>query len=151
MFRPKNGGAASVDNEILSAITLRQGVRVMRGRRARAQMISEAQCLVYAMECERLGMARGVSLQRAKALMAMAYSWNMLAGQIRRYNASSMARRGIEPALYAAYAVFFLETIGAVMIMLGLFTRSPTKRSGRIQRTQTPSANGGASRERPET
>src|SRR4029453_14641756 len=34
-----------------------------------------------------------------------------------------MARRGIEPALYAAYAVFFLETIGAVLIMLGLFTR----------------------------
>jgi putative oxidoreductase len=36
---------------------------------------------------------------------------------------ASMARRGIEPALAAAYVVFFLETIGAVMIMLGLFTR----------------------------
>ena len=35
----------------------------------------------------------------------------------------SMARRGIEPALAAAYAVFFLETIGAICIMLGLFTR----------------------------
>jgi putative oxidoreductase len=35
----------------------------------------------------------------------------------------SMARRGIEPALLAAYTVFFLETIGAAMIMLGLFTR----------------------------
>jgi putative oxidoreductase len=39
------------------------------------------------------------------------------------FAAGSMARRGIEPALLAAYAVFFLETIGAVMIMLGLFTR----------------------------
>ena len=35
----------------------------------------------------------------------------------------SMARRGIESAIYAAYAVFFLETVGAVMIILGLFTR----------------------------
>jgi putative oxidoreductase len=34
-----------------------------------------------------------------------------------------MARRGIEPAMAAAYAVFFLETVGAVMIILGLFTR----------------------------
>jgi putative oxidoreductase len=35
----------------------------------------------------------------------------------------SMARRGIEPAIVAAYIVFFLETVGAVLIMLGLFTR----------------------------
>src|SRR5262245_5686020 len=42
---------------------------------------------------------------------------------IEAFAAGSMARRGIEPALYAAYAVFFLETIGAVIIMLGLFTR----------------------------
>ena len=42
---------------------------------------------------------------------------------IAAFAAGSMARRGIEPAIVAAYAVFFLETIGAVMIMLGLFTR----------------------------
>ena len=35
----------------------------------------------------------------------------------------SMARRGIEPAMAAAYVVFFLETVGAVLIILGLFTR----------------------------
>jgi putative oxidoreductase len=35
----------------------------------------------------------------------------------------AMARRGIEPAMAAAYAVFFLETVGAVMIIFGLFTR----------------------------
>src|SRR5262245_39085160 len=45
------------------------------------------------------------------------------AATIDAFAQGSMARRGIEPALYAAYAVFFLETIGAVMIMLGLFTR----------------------------
>jgi putative oxidoreductase len=45
------------------------------------------------------------------------------AATIDAFAQGSMARRGIEPALYAAYAVFFLETIGAVLIMLGLFTR----------------------------
>src|SRR5262245_63001154 len=45
------------------------------------------------------------------------------AATIEAFAAGSMARRGIEPALYAAYAVFFLETIGAVLIMLGLFPR----------------------------
>jgi putative oxidoreductase len=39
------------------------------------------------------------------------------------FAAGSMARRGIEPAMAAAYAVFFLETVGAVCIILGLFTR----------------------------
>jgi len=42
---------------------------------------------------------------------------------IEAFAAGSMARRGIEPALYAAYAVFFIETIGSVLIILGLFTR----------------------------
>ena len=39
------------------------------------------------------------------------------------FAANSMARRGIEPAMAAAYAVFFLETVGAMCIVLGLFTR----------------------------
>jgi putative oxidoreductase len=34
-----------------------------------------------------------------------------------------MARRGIEPAVAAAYLIFFLETVGAICIILGLFTR----------------------------
>jgi putative oxidoreductase len=42
---------------------------------------------------------------------------------ITAFATGSMARRGIEPALPAAYAIFFLETVGALMIMLGLFTR----------------------------
>ena len=44
---------------------------------------------------------------------------NSIAG----FAANSMARRGIEPAIAAAYMIFFLETAGAVCIMLGLFTR----------------------------
>jgi putative oxidoreductase len=46
-----------------------------------------------------------------------------LVATIEAFAAGSMARRGIEPAVPAAYAVFAIETIGAVLIMLGLFTR----------------------------
>ena len=54
---------------------------------------------------------------------AMPMAEKGFAATIEAFAAGSMARRGIEPALAAAYAVFFLETIGAVLIMLGLFTR----------------------------
>ncbi len=39
------------------------------------------------------------------------------------FASGSLARRGIEPSIPLAYAVFFLETVGAVCIILGLFTR----------------------------
>jgi putative oxidoreductase len=39
------------------------------------------------------------------------------------FAANSLARRGIEPALPLAYAVFFLETVGALCLVVGLFTR----------------------------
>jgi putative oxidoreductase len=42
---------------------------------------------------------------------------------IAAFATNSMARRGIEPAMIAAYVVFAIETIGAVLIILGLFTR----------------------------
>ena len=42
---------------------------------------------------------------------------------ISAFAAGSLARRGIEPALPLAYVVWFLETIGAVCLILGLFTR----------------------------
>jgi putative oxidoreductase len=44
---------------------------------------------------------------------------NSIAG----FAANSLARRGIEPSVPLAYAVFFLETVGALCIMFGLFTR----------------------------
>lgn len=37
--------------------------------------------------------------------------------------AGGLAHRGIEPSLLFAYVIFFNETIGAVCLMLGLFTR----------------------------
>ncbi len=45
------------------------------------------------------------------------------AATIEAFAAGSLARRGIEPAIALAYVVFFIETIGAVLIILGLFTR----------------------------
>ena len=45
------------------------------------------------------------------------------AATIEAFAAGSLARRGIEPAIVLAYVVFFIETIGAVLIILGLFTR----------------------------
>ena len=39
------------------------------------------------------------------------------------FAAGSLARRGIEPALPLAYVVWFMETVGAICIMVGLFTR----------------------------
>ena len=39
------------------------------------------------------------------------------------FASGSLSRRGIEPSMALAYVVFFLETVGAVCIILGLFTR----------------------------
>ena len=44
-------------------------------------------------------------------------------GTIAGFAANSLARRGIEPSVPLAYAVFFLETVGALCIIFGLFTR----------------------------
>lgn len=37
--------------------------------------------------------------------------------------AAGLARRGLEPALPLAYVVFFNESVGALCLILGLFTR----------------------------
>jgi putative oxidoreductase len=39
------------------------------------------------------------------------------------FAAAGLAKRGIEPSLPFAYLIAFLETVGGVMIALGLFTR----------------------------
>jgi putative oxidoreductase len=46
-----------------------------------------------------------------------------LTATIEAFAAGSLARRGIEPSVPLAYLIFGLETIGAICIMLGLFTR----------------------------
>src|SRR5882672_9521472 len=47
----------------------------------------------------------------------------VMTGTVAGFATNSLARRGIEPALLLAYVVWFLETVGAVCIILGLFTR----------------------------
>jgi putative oxidoreductase len=46
-----------------------------------------------------------------------------LEAAVQAFAAGALARRGIEPSVPLAYAVFAIETIGAVLIVLGLFTR----------------------------
>jgi putative oxidoreductase len=47
----------------------------------------------------------------------------MSATGFKAFAAGSIARRGLEPSLMIASLVYFNETIGAICIMLGLFTR----------------------------
>src|SRR5258708_26169836 len=42
---------------------------------------------------------------------------------IATFAANSMARRGIEPAVAAPHLIFFFENLGALCIILALFTR----------------------------
>ncbi len=39
------------------------------------------------------------------------------------FASGSMARRGLEPATLMAYIVFFNESVGAILVAVGLFTR----------------------------
>lgn len=51
------------------------------------------------------------------------HGWPKLMAGVQAFAAGSLARRGIEPSVPLAYIVVFLETAGAVLIVLGLFTR----------------------------
>jgi putative oxidoreductase len=52
------------------------------------------------------------------------HGWAKLMGSgVAAFATGSLARRGIEPALPLAYVIFFNETVGAICLMLGLFTR----------------------------
>lgn len=53
----------------------------------------------------------------------LTHGWLKLMGGAQAFATSSMARRGIEPALLWAYVIIFMETVGALCIMTGLFTR----------------------------
>jgi putative oxidoreductase len=54
----------------------------------------------------------------------LVHGWNKLMGPgVAAFASGSLAKRGIEPSLLLAYVVFFNETVGAICIMLGLFTR----------------------------
>src|SRR3954469_6371694 len=71
--------------------------------------------------------ARGLAwplLRLAAGGMLLVHGVNKLMGPgVAAFASGSLWRRGIEPALPLAYLIFVLETAGAVMIMVGLFTR----------------------------
>jgi hypothetical protein len=50
-------------------------------------MITAAQCRTYATDCQHRGIAAGISIRRATALLAMSRSWSVLANQVERYDA----------------------------------------------------------------
>jgi putative oxidoreductase len=52
------------------------------------------------------------------------HGWPKLMAGVSAFAANSLAKRGIEPALFFAYVVVLLETVGAILIILGLFTRA---------------------------
>jgi putative oxidoreductase len=57
-------------------------------------------------------------------LMLIPHGWPKLTQQgINAFAAAGLARRGIEPSVPLAYVIVFHETIGAIMLALGLLTR----------------------------
>jgi len=51
------------------------------------RLISAAQCRDYTVECERLGKAADISIERATALISMAHSWDQLGEDMALYEA----------------------------------------------------------------
>ena len=62
-------------------------------------------------------------LRVVAGLMLIPHVWPKLMAGPSAVAANVMARRGIEPALLAAWVVIITEVLGAICITLGLFTR----------------------------
>jgi putative oxidoreductase len=62
-------------------------------------------------------------LRVTAGLMLVPHVWPKLLAGPAAVAANVMTRRGVEPALAAAYIAIILEVLGAVCITLGLFTR----------------------------
>lgn len=62
-------------------------------------------------------------LRAAAGLMLIPHVWPKLMAGPAAVAANVMARRGIEPALAAAYVTIAIEVAGAILITLGLLTR----------------------------
>ncbi len=63
-------------------------------------------------------------LIRATAgVILFTHGWPKFQLGVQAVAANTLAKRGIEPSLAFAYALIFLETVGALLIVIGLFTR----------------------------
>src|SRR3954470_320776 len=63
------------------------------------------------------------ALRVTAGLMILPHGYQKLTAGIAAVAANVLTRRGIEPALPLAYLIVFLETVGGIMVALGLFTR----------------------------
>ena len=63
-------------------------------------------------------------LRVAAGLMLIPHVWPKLMAGPAAIAANVMVRRGVEPALLAAYIAIIVEVAGAILITLGLFTRA---------------------------
>jgi hypothetical protein len=66
-------------------------------------------------------------LRVVAGLMLIPHVWPKLMAGPSAVAANAMARRGIEPALLAAYLVIITEVLGAICITVGLLTRRPAR------------------------
>ncbi len=62
-------------------------------------------------------------LRVVAGLMLIPHVWPKLMAGPAAIAANVMARRGVEPALAAAYVAIIVEVLGAICITLGVFTR----------------------------
>jgi putative oxidoreductase len=62
-------------------------------------------------------------LRLTAGLMLIPHFWPKLVAGPAAIATNVMARRGVEPALVAAYLAIIVEILGAICITLGLFTR----------------------------
>ena len=72
---------------------------------------------------ERLAILSWPLVRITSGAFLLTHGWPKLMGGASAFAAGSLTRRGLEPALPLAYIVIFLETVGATLLMLGLFTR----------------------------
>jgi putative oxidoreductase len=63
-------------------------------------------------------------LRVTAGLMLIPHVWPKLMAGPAAVAANVMVRRGVEPALAAAYVAIIVEVAGAILITLGLFTRA---------------------------
>jgi putative oxidoreductase len=64
-----------------------------------------------------------VILRVAAGLWLLPHGWQKVQLGAQAVAANVLARRGIEPALFWAYVIMILETLGGILIVIGLFTR----------------------------
>ncbi|MCC6887235.1 MAG: DoxX family protein [Hyphomicrobiales bacterium] len=72
---------------------------------------------------ESIGALHWPLIRATAGVILFTHGWPKLMAGVQAVAAGTLAKRGIEPAVPLAYALIFLETVGAICITLGLLTR----------------------------